>query len=38
MNFVQKGESPKQDAERNPEVNVGYDGAKEVGSGAISRF
>lgn len=37
-NFVQKGESAEQDAERNPEVNVGCDGAKEVAGGAISRF
>lgn len=36
--FIQEGESAEQDAEWNPEMNVGCDGAEEVASGAFLCF
>ena len=38
MNSIQEGKSAEQNAERNPEMNIGCDGAKQLVGGAISRF
>jgi hypothetical protein len=38
MNFIQEGKSAEQNAERNPEMNIGCDGPKQLVSGAICRL